>query len=414
MKKHLLFSSAVLLIVCSPEIGSVVLAQLPTGTFPPLSTSEQGNTSWNPPLNPPSPPPNPAGETRYSGAAAPSVPFRPQPDDEIPQPSVPPSNFPSMPPSGPTPPLPTTPSSAVPFAGTPAQGETSAPPQLNRDIELRAVVSENHPLWEVLRLERPEDSAVTGRELYLHELLAGVTSPGIRKILIKEYWLLTEKYLTYKYRLLQLYLLYDKISVSFGQDDLMKPQIDLAIERVEGQQKAAELEFIQAQYRFSELVKQYNSGLSRRSDPASGLFIPADCPLALPYNTQSEKLAVSSPKARLLDKTIPLQYEVITNKRNAGKATKSYLNSLMTNRQPSISTLSDCIEEHIGILKAVIEYNHQIADYVAETVGSNVTGRRFLSTVILLKPPAPANPVTQVNAQRENENANPPERPVDF
>jgi|GEM_PF-3730829 len=277
---------------------------------------------------------------------------------------------------------------------------TNTPFSANPDdsAELRSIASADHPLKDVMTVERPDDSVVQGTPLYLHELLAGRTSPETRRILLREYWKLTEKYLVYKNRLLQLYLLY-KISASYEQDMEIKPQIELAITQVEKLQKATELEFIQGQYLFAELAKRYNrDNCSTRRD-SSGLFIPADFPLATAYNTESEKLAQSS-KSRLLDKTIPLQYQVILNRHDACRAADLYLQSLIQNRRSPIQALSECIQERIELLRAVVGYNDQIADYVAETVGPEVSGRLFLSAVLKLPPSGNNSPQPQLAAPR--------------
>ena len=287
---------------------------------------------------------------------------------------------------------------------------------------LKSVRDQSHPIYDFLdKVTRPVQSD-TEKEIYLCEILSGVTSPAQRRELLKAYWNLSEKRLHCHVRLVQLQRL-QMVKGYMQTEQLPTDDIDLALLLVEQQYRALELEFVQAQYRFLDLQSKTPAALSSRwrtgyADDGNELFecddvdlqipsafvvqkpedrllpVPVDFPLAVPYNTKVEELTkrrILSQKSLLLNRTIPLQYETIV----ARTAARSYANNqwqtvLTKYRQSPVTLIEALAQEEMALINTIIEYNHQVDEYVIETFGANIPEKQLLASILVLPKPSTA------------------------
>ena len=196
-------------------------------------------------------------------------------------------------------------------------------------------------------------------------------------------------------------------------EQLPTDDVDVALQLVAQQELALELEFIQAQYRFlvqsAECRVQSGAYRSQRSNVNysapytlnselstlnSPLPIPADFPLAVPYNTKFEELKKTrtlSQKSLLLNHTIPLQYQAIVARTAARSlANNQWVTVLEKNRQSPVTQLEALAQEEMALIRAIIEYNHQVDEYVIETFGTNIPEKQLLAAILVL----PKRPTT--------------------
>jgi len=265
---------------------------------------------------------------------------------------------------------------------------------------LKSVQDKSHPLDDFITvISRVPGNAADEKEVYLYEVLSGVTSSAHRRELLKAYWNLSEKMMQCHVRLAQRqWLQYAQNSLQAEQ--LPTDEIELAFQLVTQQCLALEAEFIQAQYRFLAQISEcrvqsvsYRSQRSNANDTApsplnSPLPIPADFPLAVPYNTKIEEIRKTrtlSQKSLLLGQTIPLQYKAIVARTAARQTAMSRWQTVLTKyRQSPVTQLEALAQEEMALIRAIIEYNHQVDEYVIETFGTNIPEKQLLAAILVL------------------------------
>ena len=287
-------------------------------------------------------------------------------------------------------------------------------------ISLKSVPYPAHPIYDFLAtVKRPPSKERQEKDAYLCEVLAGVTSPSHRRELIKAYWDLSEKMLKCHIRLAQrqrLQIAYERLQAN----EVAKTEIDLAFQLVSQQYLALELEFVQAQYHFADLQARCSPNSQVwRSNYASDfadcetenssrvlrpetkpLSIPAEFPLAIPYDTkvkELEKVRTLSQKSLLLDHTIPLQYETIVARTAAKIYADRQWDATLKFGQSPVSQIETLAQEEMNLVGAIIEYNRQVNDYVAETFGASIPEKQLLASILVLEVPTT--------------NTNPPQNP---
>ncbi|MCL2117040.1 MAG: hypothetical protein FWH27_01305 [Planctomycetaceae bacterium] len=287
---------------------------------------------------------------------------------------------------------------------------------------LKSVRNESHPIYDFLVTVTRPIQAGTEREVYLYEILTGVTSPAQRRELLKAYWNLSEKRLHCHVRMaqhLRLQQALEKLQMNQAATD----EISLALELVSQQYKALELEFIQAQYRFLDLqskiptsstrwrsgyaiddenewvecddaVSPMPLGFAAQKPEDRPLPVPMDFPLAVPYDTKVEELKKQrslSQKSLLLNHTIPLQYDVIVTRTSARQIADKQGFTVMTHGQSPVMQIEALAREEMALISTIIEYNHQVDEYVIETFGANIPEKQLLASILVLpKQPATA------------------------
>ncbi|MDR1493865.1 MAG: hypothetical protein LBT05_14280 [Planctomycetaceae bacterium] len=267
-----------------------------------------------------------------------------------------------------------------------------------------SVNDQSHPIYQLVALERPRDSLVTGKKTYLYEILSGISASG-RQELTEAYWKLSEKLLLCHARIGQKRRI-SKVKAYYQNHHEAYKELELAEQLTDRQYKALELEFIQAQYQFVHLRKKYAvyrydtptfaapSATSYRSErpttdamDSQSLPIPAEFPLAVPYNTkikELEKYRSLSQKTLLLDRTIPLQYQSVIVRADARKCAEDKMRDDLNAQRSIVASIETLTNEEIELVKAVVEYNRQVDNYVIETYGANISLRQFLASILQL------------------------------
>ena len=297
---------------------------------------------------------------------------------------------------------------------------------------LKSVQNESHPLNDFLVvLRRQPGTATPEKEVYLYEVLSGVTSPTQRRELIKAYWNLSEKMMHIHVRMAQRQRL-QTVQTVMRNEQLPTDEVELALQLVAQQELALDLEFVQTQYRFLDLQSKIPTLTAYRwrssygtttdgfcdcdetiSQPTSTvptqnviaqkpedrpLPIPADFPLAVPYNTKFEELKKTrtlSQKSLLLNQTIPLQYQAIVARTAAKQTAMSWCDTVLTkNRQAPVAQIEALAQEEMALISTIIEYNHQVDEYVIETFGTNIPEKQLLAAILVL-PKRPASETPQ-------------------
>ena len=302
--------------------------------------------------------------------------------------------------------------------GLPQTGLSSA---VTKDdpANLKSVREQSHPYYGFFgEFKRIPNQTGTEKEVYLYEVLNGVTSPVQRRELLRAYWELSEKMLQCFVRLAQWQRL-QQAQEWMQKEQLPTDEIDLALQLVLQQYRALEMEFTQKQFRFLDLQSRIPASPTRwrtgyadqengwgECDDMSSLIpselvvqkaedrplpVPADFPLAVAYSTKVDELQKRrslSQKSLLLTRTIPLQYEAIV----ARTAARSHANDqwrtvLLKNRQSPVSQIETLAHEEMSLISTIIEYNHQVDEYVIETFGANIPEKQLLASILVLPKP---------------------------
>ena len=386
-----------------------------------IMTAGQGGLEWAYPQGPGTmstpPAPSATGRPEFSGdlPASRTDSGAPLPDAYGgPNPAVGQGSVPNQQPPIPNPPHPTpasmqgaadqqpmlTPGGWQPD-GRAGQGDDNA-------MSLKSVPYPAHPIYDFLAtVKRSPSKERAEKDAYLCEVLAGVTSPSHRRELIKAYWNLSEKMLKCHIRLAQC----QRLEIAYKQlqtNDVAKTEINLAFQLVSQQYHALELEFVQTQYHFADLQARcspyshtwrsnYGSDSSQASWPETKpLPIPAEYPLAVPYDTkvkELEKIRNLSQKSLLLSHTIPLQYETIVARTAAKNYADQQWTATLNYGQSPVSQIETLAQEEMNLVGAIIEYNRQVNDYVAETFGASIPEKQLLTSILVLEVPTTnANP----------------------
>ena len=300
--------------------------------------------------------------------------------------------------------------------GSPQTGLTGS---VSKDdsANLKSVREISHPLNDFLAVVKrtPTDKE---REVFLYEILSGVASPARRRELLKAYWNLSEKLMHCHVRKAQRQRL-EMVQGWMQKEGLPTDEIEPALQLVSQQYRALELEFIQTQYRFLDLQSRIPASSARwRAGYAENgwyecddevaptpvesvvqkpedrpLPIPADYPLAVPYHTKAEELQkhrTLSQKSLLLNHTIPLQYEAVVARTAArSHADNQWQTVLQKNRQSPVTQIETLAQEEMALISTIIEYNHQVDEYVIETFGANIPEKQLLASILVLPKPTP-------------------------
>lgn len=267
------------------------------------------------------------------------------------------------------------------------------------DEHIRSLEDSRHPFYGLLAAPNDQGTQIQGTQITLSEILAKVQSPAIRGELIKKYWELSGAMVVYNHRAEYLSVL------SPIQNN--SARTEAAFRLGDQKKRIAELNVLRKQHELAALLKQNGIypanevvGL-QQAGASEKLPLPCDYPLMNPYKTKaSELLQVGhrplSQNALLLDKTLPLDFLSLEAHKEAVLAANQLEAASRNNADMYVMAAEQSTEAKIEYAKAIIDYNCNISDYVAETVGPEIQGRRLLTTIILL-PKEPANEVAQEN-----------------
>ena len=274
---------------------------------------------------------------------------------------------------------------------------------------MRSQLDPNHPFYQLQFDAAPVDSnsTITGKPLTIYEMLQSVSSPQSRCELLHAYWKLTGEIAKYKIAMFKQTQL-TKWSGEIGSTSPKFPTFQAAEKKAIAETKSQEILVILRQMELASLLKQ--TGYIRPVVQANQagteqLPIPCDLPFILVYQTHVNQLAQYRPGSNLLllDKTISLRKQLFETKLQEFSAAEDFFEAVqdsMIKSQASAEALilahSQYLADYAEYTDAIIAYNESIADYVAETVVPEITGRRLLMTLIKLNPEEPENAADQV------------------
>ena len=308
-----------------------------------------------------------------------------------------------------TPTLPFTPVSAK--SPTATNREPTAKQLQERPELLRSVAAADHPFYDYFKAPNDPKSPIQGKPYSVAELLNGVREPSARRQLLITYWELTGLLAEWNMR-------FD----SERRAEMWYTEASNArnTQRIDGfvgavlltrqQRKATEIAFARKQY---QLVEQLRS-LRGVSFAAKDYPIPNDYPIAKNYVTYVDKIARSE-RARYIGRLIPFQAELVEVRKQSRQAADGYFLATTQNPQTSpqdcVAALNQRTDAFAALVTSVVDYNKTIAEYTAETVGSNVGNYRLLGAILELpkvdattQPPQlaspPSNPISRLEEPR--------------
>ena len=312
------------------------------------------------------------------------------------------SSFPSSQQSRPFPQPSLSPSQSQPQPQSPLQRATAAgsvpnesPGETRVRLSMRSQMDPDNPFSGLLLDSRPVDpnSRITGKPLTLCEMLESVSSPQLRCQLLHAYWALAGEIAKYKIALIKQAQFSEWVRDpdSAGSQSSM---LQAAQRRAIAQSETRELLVILKQTELAALLRQtghYRPVVQATQAGTEQLPIPIDLPFIGVYETHVHQLVQYRPVSNLLllDKTISLRKQIFESKFEESGATKELFDAIRGSR-PSAESLIQMTNQHyeayVEFIDAIIAYNEAIAEYVALSVGPEVTGRRLLMTLIQLNP----------------------------
>jgi len=262
-------------------------------------------------------------------------------------------------------------------------------------FSMRSQMDPDNPFSRLQLDSAPVDtnSRITGKPLTVCEMLEFVSSPQTRCQLLHAYWGLAGEIAKYKILLVKQVQI-TKWTRDHGSTNARSPVFQAAGKHVIAQCQSQELLVILKQTELAALLKQtgHSRPIVQANQPVDEqLPIPADLPFIGGYQTHVNQLVQFRPTSNLvlLDKTIALRKQLFESKFDESAAMEELIRSL-ENSEDSVAALiqanSQYFASYAECIDAIIAYNETIAEYVALTVGPEITGRRLLRTLIQLNP----------------------------
>ena len=222
-----------------------------------------------------------------------------------------------------------------------------------------------HPFRQYWGVPSDPQTTITGSPITVAELLAGTWSPMARTHLLQAYWELSGLLAIYHFRL-------ETERLASGTMGQQQDMMTLLRE----QRRTAEIEFIRQQWVLAELLTQHKGQTLRESE----LPIPVDHPLYPKYQTHAEILARTE-RSRHLGRMIPIQERLIETKNGTWRAASEMIPSAS---QPFFVVSTHRTMAFLDLTRAIVDYNKMIAEYVMETIPSNVSQQQLVGAVVRL------------------------------
>ena len=250
---------------------------------------------------------------------------------------------------------------------------------------MRSQMDPDHPFSQLQFDTVEPGSRITGKPLTICEMLEPVSSPQTRCQLLHAYWSLAGELAKYKIALLKQEQLskWAKDGSNLSQAAVFQAAEKQAI----AQRQSLELHIILKQTQLAALLRQtgyYRPIVQANQAVTEQLPIPCDLPFIGVYQTHVNQLVQyrpTSPSSNLvlLDKTITLRRQIFEAKFEESNATAELFDVIRkTETSPTalIQAHHQYFVTYAESIDAIISYNETIAEYVALTVGPEITGRR--------------------------------------
>jgi len=324
-------------------LGSILIAQTPTGSPRVMSTVE------------PSPPSA----------------LEPIPDPAVRQPQ----SIPASPP-------PATQSIAAPAAANQPATKTVAPQEESAESD-----SPRRPLppdMVAAALESPAGASLAGRRLTLLEALSGAFNRTQRLAITHAYWGLTRDVAEY-YRC-------DREREALAQFQARAEDaaaLRAALASAEAAFREAEYIVVRSQYQLAEILG---------TPTATALPLPADLPHVGPYRTYFDEVAARQalpPQTRLINRTFPIRRRAIDVWALAVQAADDAVLAIAEAYARGAADVTTVLDYRAQLgrrrqsfLAAVCDYNHDIAEYAMAVAGPETSAPVLVTMLIQVQRPA--------------------------
>jgi hypothetical protein len=263
----------------------------------------------------------------------------------------------------------------------------------NRFENLRSVVDPNHPFARYFDLPKEPQSIIKGQPYTVAQLLDGAKTSVSRRQLLQTYWELTGLLVEYNIRCEA-----ERLSGS-----VPNTQQNVATVLLQQQRRSTEIEFIKKQWQLSGYLRYFKGiSLSEKELP-----IPCDYPLYKRYETFADKIAGTA-RSQYLGHLIPVQEQLVDARHRGCITIFEMLQNIPSDSRQLIDVLNQRTTAFLELAEAVIDYNKMIAEYVSETIPSEISGFRLVGALIEL-PKTPEtlklNETTQINSQTKRQHS---------
>ncbi len=263
---------------------------------------------------------------------------------------------------------------------------TGTPPAANsQTLQVAATMME-----EILVLD--EQSQQNQRRVRLVEALSRISDPVLQSTAIRAYWELAQSIANSRYAADKMRVL-SEVSPPAAETD--RALLAEALAAAEAEEAAAQDALLSAQYGLLRVT-----GMSLED----ALPWPADVPLIAPYRTQFSMIFANQPaplSLRQIHQSLPGKLRLIEKRVSAMAAAESATDALLESykggRTPLVQllpTIERLDRSRRAFLNAVVDYNHQIAEYSLAVVGSGVGPETLVAT--LIKIPAVNNSLVDI------------------
>lgn len=273
----------------------------------------------------------------------------------------------------------------------PAQGASpQAPLSGTAGSAARTTATAKPTVVELLKeaASLPAGAGVKGRRVSLLDVLGGVSQRSKRQEIAHAYWRLVQAVGEYRFCWEQVEQ-FQSVRVGVVDSSLLQSSQEASRSAL----LAAELALVQAQHYLAEAA-----GL----DSSAELPLPSDRPHIGTYTTNFEQIFADRtppPGARLIHRTLPLQFQAIGVRVEAIHATQEALQAIgaaylagQVDAGELFAAIRSVTDQKRAWLASVCQYNHAIADYAFAVVGSETIGRELVSVLIKVSDAAPKQP----------------------
>jgi hypothetical protein len=283
----------------------------------------------------------------------------------------------------------------------PATEVTAAPGAAAQNLHVAATMME-----EILALEEPSDQKL--RRVRLVEALARLGDRTQQSTAIRSYWDLAQAIAAARFAADKVRLLSEVTAPASEADQVLLAE---ALADAEAEEAAAQDQLLAAQFTLLRVT-----GLAAPDT----LPWPADVPLVAPYRTQFTTIFAQQPAPlaiRQIHESLPGKLALIAKRVTAMAAAESAADTFLAGHQRGAVPLDQLLasverldRSRRTFVAAVVDYNHQIAEYSLNVVGTGVGSETFVAT--LIKTPTQASGLVDIPSGVRQAGATLPPREV--
>jgi hypothetical protein len=234
----------------------------------------------------------------------------------------------------------------------------------------------------------PPDCRITGRPFTLVTALSSAPDPRLQLEVTHAYWRLAEAVAVYHFS-----LDYERQLRDLQVEGDPAPPWRTARASCAALVREAEVAAVAAQHELAALALL---------SPDVPLPLPADRPHVGPYRTQFEQLfsmRTPPPRARLIDRTLPILYRAVDGRASAVEAAHDALTAAVDAHQSGradlpavLASLEEYLRQRRAFFQVVCRYNHEIAEYALAVTGPG-SNAQVLVGMLINPTPQPVRPL---------------------